>query len=187
MKTSSAKSKPKYLCRRCKQPFKWAAKERICKVCKTRCSGCGSLLTPDTIDQSCLKLRKAYKCKICVAKGVREHKNPASQREYDLLRNYGISVEEYENILKLQDGVCYICSSPPKKTRLAVDHKHQPNEKKLRQEKGHALIRKNVRGLLCWHCNHALGAFKDNPHHLKRAAEYLEKWPAQEILKDDKQ
>lgn len=184
MTPQSAKAKTYIKCRRCKQPFKKIKGRAICDICRTRCSSCGIQLTHENIDKSCLKNRKAYRCKECVAKGVRESRQPENQKDYDLRRNYGITLEEYETLLKAQNGVCAICLSPPTKNKLAVDHKHQSGERRLKQENGQALIRKNVRGLLCWHCNNALGKFNDNSKNLRRAASYLEDWPATKILHD---
>lgn len=63
------------------------------------------------------------------------------RRERDYQRKYGISVEQYEAILRDQGGVCAICERPPKTRRLHVDHDHKTGE---------------IRGLLCYRCNRAL-------------------------------
>lgn len=47
---------------------------------------------------------------------------------------YGISGEEYDQLLRHQRGRCYICHRVPRTMRLAVDHDHRTGE---------------VRGLLC--------------------------------------
>ena len=64
---------------------------------------------------------------------------------------------------------------------MAVDHLHSKGENKRdpREKRG------RVRGLLCWHCNAALGKFGDSITKLRRAAKYLEAWPAQQILKKE--
>jgi hypothetical protein len=85
-----------------------------------------------------------------------------------LKRAYGIDLEVFEGMLKIQNNACAICRSPEtaihnktkKVKRLAVDHCH---------------ITLQVRGLLCAGCNKALGAFGDNIDTLKRAIEYLTK------------
>ena len=58
-----------------------------------------------------------------------------------------------------QEGKCAICLSLPKGIKpWHVDHDHSTNK---------------VRGILCHHCNTALGNFNDDPDILERALEYL--------------
>ena len=84
-----------------------------------------------------------------------------------LKRKFGISIDEYEAILKKQNGVCAICRNPEtrpqpsgKPRRLAVDHCHKTGR---------------VRGLLCSNCNTAIGLLNDDPDLITEAAIYLEK------------
>lgn len=91
----------------------------------------------------------------------RENRNPLMHRDTMLRNNYGMSLDDYYQKYVSQDGKCAICGEKkPSSGRdgLAVDHCHT---------KGH------VRGLLCIHCNHGLGKFKDNPDLLQKAIEYL--------------
>jgi hypothetical protein len=77
-----------------------------------------------------------------------------------LNRRYGISLEEYQVLLRNQGGVCAICGTSKCSTgqRLAVDHDHNTGA---------------VRGVLCKNCNVGLGSFKDDPERLLNAADYL--------------
>ncbi len=172
-------------CRRCKKEFTvYDKSSSICKVCKTRCSSCGCQLTHENISNPNVKNRKFYRCKGCVAKGVRETTKPENQKDYDLRRNYGITYKEYKELLVFQNYTCAICGKENGTGKsLHVDHKHLVNEKKIRDEKGQALIRNNVRGLLCWPCNSAIAKFKDNPELMKKAADYITSPPAKQILK----
>ncbi len=88
-----------------------------------------------------------------------ENKERALQysTEYNRRRKIGISPEEYNNLLKEQNGVCAICGLECTRA-LAADHCH---------------ITKKIRGLLCNNCNRGLGHFKDNPTILRRAIAYL--------------
>jgi hypothetical protein len=62
-----------------------------------------------------------------------------------------------------QGGKCAICSRPPKRIRLAVDHDHreEPNRKLAHpavsdedfEKYAHQARRKSVRALLCMICN----------------------------------
>jgi hypothetical protein len=78
-----------------------------------------------------------------------------------LKRYYGLTYEQYEEMLKAQDFKCAICGteeSGSKRTdKLFVDHDHDTNE---------------VRKLLCMKCNMALGVFK-NIKLLQKAIDYL--------------
>lgn len=80
---------------------------------------------------------------------------------FQLKRNYGISLDEYHELVKQQNGVCAICKSPPpegRKKRLSIDHCHNTGV---------------VRGLLCDNCNRSLGLLKDSIDVLENAIQYL--------------
>lgn len=83
-------------------------------------------------------------------------KNKAKLRARELIRNYGASIYELNELIMLQNGLCAICK---KKTTLVVDHAHERGA--------------NVRGLLCTNCNVGLGMFKDDPSLLLSAVSYL--------------
>lgn len=89
--------------------------------------------------------------------------NKGYQRKYDLKRTYNMSLIDYENMLKKQDGRCKIClteNASGKHKKFYVDHCHKTGE---------------VRGLLCTGCNLALGGFRDSIESLNRAILYLKK------------
>lgn len=102
---------------------------------------------------SCSKCRR-YRC---------EPQNAEKKRARQLKSLYGITLEQYDSLLKLQNGYCAICQRPEtrrlrgKVRPLAVDHDHETGR---------------VRGLLCGHCNSGIGYFKENPRLLKVAAGY---------------
>jgi hypothetical protein len=78
-----------------------------------------------------------------------------------LINNFGINADQYEAILKEQNGVCAICYQPePCNRMLAVDHCH---------------CSLKVRGLLCTNCNMAIGKFKENVEFIKNAVQYMER------------
>lgn len=120
-----------------------------------------------------------YKKKVSTPEGraahVRETKawrkaNPekarASSRRAQLKWKYGLTPAAYEALLNAQGGLCAICRRPQQTHRdgttddFAVDHDH---------------VTDKVRGLLCHHCNTALGKMRDSPRLLRRAAAYLER------------
>ena len=85
-----------------------------------------------------------------------------------LLRDYGITLNRYEQLLGEQGGACRICGKANRNgDRLSVDHDHAccPGRKSCGA---------CVRGLLCHACNQGLGKFVDSPLLLRAAAAYLE-------------
>ena len=156
--------------------------DRICLLCKTKCARCDVVLTEGNKSTTPVK-RSLYICKICVAEGVRNSRDNDKQRDYDLLRKYAITTNEYEILLASQNGACWICHKVPAEgaKRLSVDHKHEKGEKKNNPRK----IRDRVRGLLCWPCNKAIAYLRDLPENAARASDYLTTWPAQALLKKD--
>lgn len=81
-------------------------------------------------------------------------------RNYAYQRKYGITIEEYEVILKTQDGHCLFCSANRSSTgkRLAVDHNHKTGK---------------IRGLLCFKHNTVIGALEQQPGLLDSIVKYL--------------
>jgi Recombination endonuclease VII len=103
-------------------------------------------------------------------KGQKSHRAASKRwRENNLERNadnnvrwrYGIENGTYAVLLEQQKGVCAICKGADPGSRLRrfhVDHCHNSKE---------------VRGLLCEHCNRGLGHFKDSVQLLQNAISYL--------------
>ena len=78
-----------------------------------------------------------------------------------LIKRYGITLEEYQNMIKLQENKCYICNiyvENTKKNYLHVDHDHNSGK---------------VRKLLCMSCNASLGLVKENKQTLFKMIDYL--------------
>lgn len=85
------------------------------------------------------------------------------ERKSKFKRQYGISLEDYDNMLAAQNGGCAICgtTTPSNRTMFfAVDHCHTTGV---------------VRGLLCTKCNRGLGLFNDDTARLRNAVGYLER------------
>jgi hypothetical protein len=96
---------------------------------------------------------------------------------------YGITMDEYEQILVAQNGACAICRGK-RTTSYDVDHDHRL-EKELLADGASPLEarRKSVRGLLCRRCNRRLlPASLDNPDVLQGAIQYLMTPPAESVL-----
>jgi len=76
-------------------------------------------------------------------------------------RNFGLSRQEYEQLLLMQGRACAICRWQPHqdgRQHLHVDHDHETGR---------------VRGLLCTGCNTMLGRMGDDPALFARAISYL--------------
>lgn len=90
--------------------------------------------------------------------------DPTFVRRRNLWQYYGITLEEYEEMLDRQRGVCAICGQPETSKykgvvkNLSVDHCHVTGE---------------VRGLLCNNCNRAIGLLGDDLGRIWDAATYL--------------
>lgn len=98
--------------------------------------------------------------------------NPEKRREQSLRSTlktrFNISVEQYNEMVLLQNNKCKICGGHPiyttdirgrKKDRLDVDHCHITNK---------------IRGLLCGNCNRGIGQFKESLDLLRKAVKYME-------------
>lgn len=90
----------------------------------------------------------------------------SDQQRYQLMRNYGLTPEQFRALFDAQNGLCAICQEPMEDPH--VDHSHETGK---------------VRGLLCARCNSGLGFFKDDPEALLRARLYLMVPPANRVLK----
>lgn len=120
-----------------------------------------------------------HSCKACV-----KHKS--------LLREYGITLEEFESLWRFQNGRCALCGETIslyskgapgwhfEERRPEVDHDHDDN---IKDKKA------SVRGILCggqWAgCNRKLGKI-DNLPWLKAVIAYLENPPAQQLFREKK-
>lgn len=107
---------------------------------------------------------KATRCSPCNNAAVREWRqnNPDRAAAHGRKARYGLAGEEFQQMLEAQGGKCAVCGTSEwggAKGTPHVDHDHTTG---------------TVRGLLCNHCNLALGHAKDNPNLLREMANYLE-------------
>lgn len=94
------------------------------------------------------------KCKNLHQRG-KDKRDPKENRARWLRSRYDISVEDYDSMLRKQDGKCYICK---KRARLVVDHNHRTGK---------------VRRLLCPQCNQAIGLSYEDVGILKSMIDYI--------------
>lgn len=118
---------------------------RVCTVCKVQKWGCEFYQT------------NRHHCKECMRKKDRESGRTRHWRKRGLV---DFTQDDYDRMLKEQDGKCAICDVAECTTgrAFAADHNHLTGK---------------VRGLLCAKCNYLLGRVKDDPTLLMKAATYL--------------
>jgi hypothetical protein len=104
---------------------------------------------------------KYYQSKCIKCFNVYDYNN---DKNFKLKKAYGISLQDYNELLTKQNGKCSICGVDNngyyrKKPRaFAVDHCHTTSK---------------IRGLLCSDCNTGIGLLKDNIDLLNNAIKYL--------------
>lgn len=87
------------------------------------------------------------------------------------LKKYGLTQDDYRQMLAKQKGACAICGNPETALKvssegtlhLAVDHNHTTGE---------------VRELLCRKCNLGISVFEENVEYIANAISYIEKHKA---------
>ena len=96
--------------------------------------------------------KKQSRCKKCVIYA-------STTRFYRV--KYNMSRDDRENLIKSQNGQCAICGYFFKSERHThIDHCHTTNK---------------IRGILCTHCNVAIGMLKESVDILDSAIKYLKK------------
>lgn len=150
-----------------------------------RCTSCGLELPLESFYVSrgrhisqCSSCKRAYQKNRRIEKGdeVRARKRASHAKHYErvtrpylLKKKFGLTVEQYEQMLANQGGCCAICGRSPDQVEhlardgrkakvLAVDHDHATG---------------TVRGLLCAQCNKGLGNLQDDPDVVLMAFHYL--------------
>ena len=131
------------------------------------CSNCGKVFDTDrkrwTDNVYC-----SQQCKAGFRHGTPELS--MISRRYNFKKKFGLTIEGYEAMRNSQDARCALCGTNEPNGRVSkhtdeywlhVDHDHETGQ---------------VRSLLCANCNTALGKMNDDPHLLRAAADYLDRW-----------
>ena len=111
------------------------------------CTGCGD-------EKPLAEFGRDRKCKRCIGG---QHRGERGRRR-NLMRKYGMTLEQWQDLFEEQGSCCAICFEPLRASDAHTDHDH---------------VTSDVRGILCPGCNNGLGAFRDSPTSLRRAAEYV--------------
>lgn len=119
---------------------------------KRVCAGCGASLAGRRADTKWCSMS-------CANRGP---SRKAVKRRANLKGKYGLTQDQFNALLRKQNGLCALCRAEQPGTRdWSVDHDH---------------ITGQVRGLLCSRCNTGLGQFRDDPELLTRAARYVRRF-----------
>lgn len=144
-----------------------------------KCPRCKNIQSVDnfTKDKSSVSGIAIY-CKVCTSIRHKKHRDAHPEkykstiikkriyssiqdqrRDYNLRSKYGINLSDFENMLLIQNYKCPLCDyNFENRKNVYVDHCH---------------VSLKVRGLLCYHCNIALGHLRDNKETLKNMINYL--------------
>lgn len=109
---------------------------------------------PDTEDTRWCTACKQYKYKIDFSLISRRCRTCLRGQHWHNV--YGLGKPELALMNEVE--LCHICGGPGNVKRLAVDHDHDTGL---------------VRGLLCFHCNQAIGLLKDSPDLVANVYSYL--------------
>lgn len=159
------------------RPVDYAAlTERRCSVCKVtkpvsafnRHTDASAVLTGWRYYSRCIKCNRAQ-CRDYGQRGKERRNarlrkwraaNPEKaallDRRKRLMKNYGLTPEQADDLLAANGGRCLICDDAP---AVAIDHDHATGR---------------VRGGLCNSCNTFLGRVEANPQILTRMATYAD-------------
>lgn len=141
----------------------------IIKICKKH----GQLTENETCRVTFKKSNKTYifckKCRSINHKNLR-NKNPEKMDKqrynYYLKSKFNLTQDQYNQLLKKQNGLCAICKNTETQLRrkskeyklLSVDHCHKT---------------KKIRGLLCHKCNVSIGLLNDSIERMEEMIKYL--------------
>ncbi len=98
-------------------------------------------------------------CRDCDS--IRYHLKKDDHRFGSIRRRYGITKDQYLDMIEEQNDRCPICEKtlPTETKHIHIDHDHKTG---------------NIRGILCASCNTTLGRFNDDVVILQNAIDYLE-------------
>ncbi len=137
---------------------KFASRCEVCQLAwRSKCRDCGGVAQLHRKDRLCRECYNSHMREWCsnpeyIAKRkAHYHATPIKvRRDYHLKRAHGVTTEDFDRLLKLQDGRCAICRVEAKdapRGQFHVDHDHKTLK---------------IRGLLCGRCNCAIGFLGDD-------------------------
>lgn len=143
-----------------------------CKIEKPLSDYCKDKGKKDGLHWSCKDCRKKYRQQPHVKahtsgyNKARRQKDPKATKErdrkYTLMRYWGLTPIQFEELLKKHNSQCGICKKKDRssdKKPLVIDHDHATGA---------------IRGLLCDNCNRGIGLLQDSKEILQAAIAYLQ-------------
>jgi hypothetical protein len=144
--------------------------EEHCQFKTLICGKCRNHLPVDKFGVDNSRPSRRWKAYICIecrtateAKLKKEKPGQLNRtrRAASLKRYFGLTLDQFEGMVKEHNGVCGCCGKPPReKTSLCVDHDHKSGK---------------IRGLLCSGCNRSIGQLGDTIEGVERTLNYLKK------------
>jgi hypothetical protein len=100
---------------------------------------------------------------------LRTPEGKKSNRNSQLKKKFGVTLDQYDSLLQQQNGSCAICgtTNPRGRGSFHLDHDH---------------ITGAIRGILCHSCNTGLGSFRDSTLTIQAAIDYIERQVSGELL-----
>ena len=138
---------------KCNQPARDS--KGLCNNCHKR-GGKPKTRRDGTCSKCNTQLNKNLRCPAC---------NSNRKKNENLVRKYGITLEQWTKILTEQGNSCKICYRDSK--RFVVDHDHTCCP-------GRNTCGNCIRGIICENCNRALGLVSDSTTILNNMIRYLE-------------
>lgn len=189
-KRSSYTEEGKKFCRPCNTTRPFAEfpgtpdRSSACNFClklkadgKKRCATCHEIKSRDDFHSRKNKDGRESRCKDCSSAASKAYNSQPEVKERTRNRHYltrfNITAAQYDAMVAERNGLCDICCQSPSGRRpvLAVDHDHQCCP-------GDLTCGSCIRGLLCYSCNTALGAIRDNPKLALGLVDYLRRYTA---------
>lgn len=148
------------ICIECKEKPVFVVKRQLCQQCNSKLYY--SIHRVRILAKK--KKQKSENPELFAKRNLRAQRSPKGkirQKKAQIKREYGLTLDEYDQILSLQHNKCAICPRICENREFGVDHCHKTGK---------------VRGLLCKNCNTGIGMLSDNIDKIKSSLVYLEYW-----------
>ena len=126
----------------------------ICNICKKEIKP-GEIKYNGKYIKSCMSCYRSYNKRYRTTTSGK-----INSRRTNIKQKFGLSLLQVTIKFRLQDGKCSICRNELP-SKFVIDHNHKTGQ---------------VRDLLCYCCNSALGLLKENERVVLNLRDYIKKW-----------